>query len=93
MKEAPWNYRVAFRGTLTPEAEEALDAAGLVYRAGHGGGVTAAGGSLPEITDHRIYLKADNREEALGKVQQVLEGHGTFTAFKAEPAPVDDSHD
>jgi hypothetical protein len=87
---APWTHRVRFVGALDDEANEALREAGIELRTSRGGGVVAPGADPPPPDNHTVYLKADDSEEALRRVQGALEGSKSFSpfkfaAFKVEP--------
>jgi hypothetical protein len=83
------NFRVTFAGhPIDSAAAKALDDVGLVVRASHGVGSVAPGGLLPEPTNHSVYLQAANGDDALQRVTQALDGHGTFVAFEVEPFDV-----
>jgi hypothetical protein len=78
-------WLVSFRGRLNDDARGALSAAGMTVTGGHGGGTLGPGGTLPEIDHYSVWASAATKEDAERAVQQVLEPHGVFSAFKATP--------
>ncbi|HSD77095.1 MAG TPA: hypothetical protein VLA98_06805 [Solirubrobacteraceae bacterium] len=68
-----WNVR--FEGSLDADARSALESAEQV------GGVTSESGGR-----HRVRSTGATAEEAVRRVREALDGHGSFSGFDAEPA-------
>jgi hypothetical protein len=79
-------WLVDFHGGLTDAARDALGVASITLVGGTGGGMTAIGGSLPEVTHHYVWAYAPTAGEAISAVQAALEGEGHFARFSARPA-------
>jgi hypothetical protein len=73
--KATKTWSVTFEGALDEGARKALEAADDL------GGIRADGAGR-----HRVVATGATAEAAIGRVRKALDGHGSFSGFRAEAA-------